>query len=198
MVEYTDFSQAEPTDPRLRPLDDVSIYEFGISNLSGEWFRHVQEDGVSGEGVQYKVHHQTPTESGAAHHGFEKWNGYTVFRFDKTDRSVGFEIWTRHDEDEGYRAKDPRREEPDFATRFSPKSVMWKSSKLPRIDLVNRGLGQEEARYATYSIATSGDDLFSNRADREGRIEDMPCPSVEPGTKVQVEAEGQTFAVETV
>ena len=114
MVEYTDFSQAEPTDPRLQPLDDVSIYEFGVSNLSGEWFRHVREKGVSGEGIRYEVRHQTPTESGAAYRDFRRWNGYTVFRFDKTDRSVGFEIWTRHGEDRDYRPKDPRREAPDF------------------------------------------------------------------------------------
>ena len=199
MVEYTDFSQADPSDPRLQPLDDVSIYEFGISNLSGEWFRHVREKGVSGEGIRYNVRHQTPTESGAAYRDFRRWNGYTVFRFDKTDRSVGFEIWTRHGDDRDYRAKDPREEEPDFTTRVAPRSVMWASSTLPRIDLSEHGSSQEEACYGAYGVTKNGERIFSNRANREGRIENMPCPSVEPGAVVGIEVDGEVVVeVETV
>lgn len=199
MVEYTDFSQAEPSDPRLQPLDDTSIYEFGISNLSGEWFRHVREDGVSGEGIRFDVHHQTPEESGAVHHGFQRWNGYTVFRFDKTDRSVTFEIWKRHGEDEDYRAKDPRQEDPDFSATVSPSAVMWASSRLPAIDLSEYGLSREQARHGAYSVVQNGERIFANRADRKGRIEDMPCPSVEPGSVVGIEVDGEVVVeVETM
>ena len=199
MVEYTDFSQAEPTDPRLHPLDDTSIYEFGISNLSGEWFRHVREDGVSGEGIQFDVHHQTPEESGAVHHGFQRWNGYTVFRFDKIDRSVTFEIWKRHGEAKDYRAKDPRREEPDFAAEVSPTSVMWASSRLPEIDLTEHGLSEPAARHAAFWVGAGGDEpIYANRADGEGVIDGMPCPSVEPGTTVEVETGERAISVTTV
>ncbi len=199
MVEYTDFSQAEPTDSRLQPLDDVSIYEFGISNLSGEWFRHVREDGVSGEGIRFDVRHQTPEESGAVHHGFQKWNGYTVFRFDKADRSVTFEIWKRHGEDKEYRAKDPRREEPNFSTNVSPTSVMWASSRLPEIDLTKHGLRRDEASNAPYRVTRDGEEpIYSNRANEKGVVRDMPCPSVEPGTTVEVEVEETKIRVTTV
>lgn len=200
LVKYTDFSAVQPTDPALQPLDDVEVYEFGISNLSGEWFRHIREGGESGEGIKYEVLHQTPDETGAIAHGFQTWNGYTVFRFDKTNRSVTFEIWKRHGEDEGYRAKDPRQEKPDFATEVAPTSVMWASSRLPRIDLTEHGFRPDAARNAAFRVVgEGGDPIYSNRADENGSIEDMPCPSVEPGTAVDVEVgEEKSIRVATV
>ncbi len=198
MVEYTDFSQAEPADPRLQPLDDMSIYEFGISNLSGEWFRHVREDGVSGEGIRFDVRHQTPEESGAVHHGFQKWNGYTVFRFDKVDRSVKFEIWTRHGEEEDYRARDPRREAPDFSAEVTPRSIMWASSRLPEIDLTAHGVSKDAARNAVFRVVGEEGPIYANRTDENGGINGMPCPSVGPGTTVAVEVEEETIRVTTV
>jgi hypothetical protein len=199
LVRYTDFSGVEPADPVLKPLDDVSIYEFGLSNLSGEWFRRLRETSVSGEGARYEVLHQTPEETQAIAHGFQKWNGYTVFRFDKQARAVTFEIWTRHGEDEDYRAKDPRREAQDFSTEIRPVSVMWASSMLPPIDLTEHGLSPARARYAVYRVHDGGSEpLFSNRADADGRIEGMPCPSVEHGASVEVDVEeGPTIPVET-
>jgi len=77
-----------------------------------------------GTGCPDEVLYQTPDGTGVIAHGFQKWNGYTVFRFDKVSRSVTFEIRTRHGEDEGYRAKDPRREAPNFSTAVLPTSVM--------------------------------------------------------------------------
>lgn len=200
LVRYTDFSQAEPSDPNLAPLDDVSIYEFGISNLSGEWFRRIRDVGESEEGVKYEVLHQTPDETGAIVHGFEKWNGYTVFRFDKNDRFFTFEIWTRHDEAPDYRPKDPRRELPDYSMEISPRSVMWASSMLPNIDLTQHGLRQSDARNAAYRVKIKDKDLlFSNRANEQGYIRDMPCPSVESGTEVTVEIdEGGSMTTKTV
>ena len=199
LVRYTDFSGVDPADPVLKPLDDVSIYEFGLSNLSGEWFRRLRETGVSGEGARYEVLHQTPEETQAIAHGFQKWNGYTVFRFDKQARAVTFEIWTRHGEDEDYRAKDPRREAPDFSTEIRPASVMWASSMLPRIDLTEHGLSREQARNAVYRVHDdSGEPLFSNRADSNGLIEGMPCPSFEKGASVEVDIEeGSTISIKT-
>lgn len=196
LVEYTDFSQAYPSDPELKPLDDVSVYEFGISNLSGEWFRRIREGSTSEEGIKYDVLHQTPEETGAVHHGFQKWNGYTVFRFDKNDRSVTFEIWTRRGEAEGYRAKDPRRETPDYATSVSPTSVMWASSMLPEIDLAAHGLERERAQNAVYRVKRKGNLIFSNRASGKGVIQGMPCPSAEAGTTVTIEV-GEEVVVET-
>lgn len=196
LVEYTDFSQAYPSDPELKPLDDVSVYEFGISNLSGEWFRRIRESGSSEEGIKYEVLHQTPAETGAVHHGFQKWNGYTVFRFDKSDRSVQFEIWTRHGKEQEYRAKDPRRETPDYTTRVSPTSVMWASSMLPDIDLAEHGLERERTQNVAYRVRRNDNLIFSNRANSEGVIRGMPCPSTEEGTTVAIEVEGETV-VET-
>ena len=191
--------RGEPVAPRLEPLDDTSIYEFGLSNLSGEWFRRIRETGVSGEGVAYDVLHQTPEETRAIAHGFQKWNGYTVFRFNKQTRAVTFEIWTRHDRDEHYRPKDPRRESPDFTTEIRPAAVMWRSSMLPRIDLTEHGLSRNQARNAVYRVQNgSGEPLFANRADGEGLIEGMACPSFEGGASVEIEVEqGPTLQVKT-
>lgn len=200
LVKYTDFSGARPADPILEPLDDVSVYEFGISNLSGEWFRRLRESGESGEGIRYEVLHQTPDETQAISHGFQKWNGYTVFRFDKASRSVTFEIWKRRGESENYRAKDPRREDPDYAIKFSPYAIMWRSSMLPDIDLTEHGLNAEEARYASYRVHSGEQRLiFSNRADGAGRIRNVPCPSLESGRTVVIELEnGEAITAETV
>ena len=199
LVRYTDFSEVEPADPLLKPLDDVGIYEFGLSNLSGEWFRRLRETGVSGEGARYEVVHQTPDETQAIAHGFQKWNGYTVFRFDKQTRAVTFEIWKRHDEDETYRPKDPRQESPDFTTEVRPTAVMWRSSMLPRIDLTEHGLSRDQARNAIYRVRNeSGEPLYANRADGEGIIEGMPCPASEAGASVEIEVEqGPTIRVRT-
>ena len=190
LVKYTDFSEARPSDPQLAPLDDIGIYEFGISNLSGEWFRRIREGGESKEGAQYEVLHQTPDETGAFAHGFQKWNGYTVFRFDKNDRALTFEIWTRHDEAPDYRPKDPRRESPDYTTEISPASVMWQSSMLPEVDLAEHGLERAQAQNGTYRVKMGDDLLFSNRADQNGLIRGMPCPSADPGTDVAIDVEG--------
>jgi hypothetical protein len=112
---------------------------------------------------------------------------------------VTFEIWTRHGEEQDYRAKDPRREAPDFSATVSPRSVMWASSRLPEIDLTEHGLSEAAARHAAFRVVTEGDEpIYANRADENGVITDMPCPSVEPGKKVELEAGDQTFAVQTV
>jgi len=200
LVRYTDFSRVYPTDPILEPLDDVSVYEFGLSNLSGEWFRHIRESGESGEGVRYEVMHQTPDETQAITHGFQKWNGYTVFRFDKISRSVTFEIWKRHSASEDYRAKDPRRDEPDYALELDPREVMWATSRLPELNLTQHGVSRERARYAPYKVRLDADEaLFANRADRDGVIRDMPCPSVKRGYAVTIELdEGTRIPAHTI
>lgn len=201
LVRYTDFSQVHPADPVLEPLDDVSIYEFGLSNLSGEWFRRIRETGESGEGVRYEVLHQTPDRTQAITHGFQKWNGYTVFRFDKIDRSVTFEIWKRHGASEDYRAKDPRREDPDYAIDVSPYDIMWDSSMLPAIDLAEHGRQANATRHVPYRVTSSdGDLIFSNRADREGVIRGVPCPATGAGEEVVIEVEDkkEPIVMETV
>ena len=187
LVRYTDFSETQPADPILAPLDNVNIYEFGISNLSGEWFRYIRDTGVSGEGIKYKVLHQTPDRSVAITHGFQKWNGYTVFRFNKQERSVRFEIWRRHGQEKEYKAKDPRRESPDYTLQFSPYDIMWGSSKLPEIDLEDHGLSKTQARHAVFQVHSAEEQLlYTNRANQEGRITGMPCPSINPGTEVTI------------
>ena len=45
-----------------------------------------------GTGCPDEVLYQTPDGMGVIAHGFQKWNGYTVFRFNKVSRSVTFEI----------------------------------------------------------------------------------------------------------
>ncbi|MFH5832139.1 hypothetical protein [Halalkalibaculum sp. DA384] len=200
LVKYTDFSETYPNDPILKPLTDVSVYEFGLSNLSGEWFRHIRESGVSEEGIKYDVLHQTPDKTQAITHGFQKWNGYTVFRFNKNQRSVKFEIWKRHNKAPDYPAKDPRREDPDYSLTFSPNEIMWDSSMLPEIDLTRKGLKMEEAENVPFTVyKNNGQMLYTNRADKKGRILQMPAPSLEVGTETSIKIpSGTRITVKTI
>lgn len=191
VVKYTDFSDTYPEDPILKPLTRVNIYEFGISNLSGEWFRRIRENGISEEGIKYDILHQTPDETQAITHGFQKWNGYTVFRFDKNERSVKFEIWKRHGEDQSFRPKDPRREAPDYELNISPYDVMWRSSMLPNINLKKHGLTAKEAQNAIFSVKNADNKrLYTNRANRAGLIKQIPCPTLRVGEKAYIEIAG--------
>lgn len=200
LVRYTDFSQTQPVDPMLKPLNDVNIYEFGLSNLSGEWFRYIRENGVSGEEIKYEVLHQTPDRSRAITHGFQKWNGYTVFRFDKNERSVRFEIWKRHGKEKEYKAKDPRQEGPDYEMQFSPCDIMWRSSMLPEVDLTDHGLSLDQARNAAFRVRSASEQLiFANRANPEGWIAGMACPSAPPEKEMIIELDtGTRIPVTTV
>jgi hypothetical protein len=191
LVRYSDFSSSKPADPRLVPLSDVSIYELGISNMSGEWFRHVRENEPSLDGFLYDVIYQAVPETGRiGYDGYQERNGYTVLRFNKDTRDFSFEIWQRNDATLSYRAKDPRRESPDFSYTIDPKENMWRTSMLPRIDWKKHGMNADEAANIPYTVSdASGSALFSNRSDREGLIAEMPCPPLPPGSEVWVESD---------
>ena len=202
LVRYTDFSNASPEDPRLAPLKDMSIYELGISNLSGEWFRHVLEDGFSLDGFEYDLLHQSVPETGLSHvpGGFQERNGYTVMRFHKDARNFDFEIWNRNGPGAQSPAKDPRKESPNFQYNITPKDIYWKSSMLPDIDLTDHGIPESDAANLAYSIKTSdGTLLYTNRADSKGLIRDMPCPTAIPGTPISLETiNGKTIKLVTM
>jgi hypothetical protein len=101
---------------------------------------------------------------------------------------VKFEIWRRHGEAQHHRAKDPRQEAPDYTIRFSPYDTMWASSMLPEVNLVDHGLTEAEARNAPFQVKSKdGELVFSNRADHEGIIQGMPCPSARSGDPILIE-----------
>jgi hypothetical protein len=188
LVKYTDFSTSMPEDPRLAPLKNMSIYELGISNMSGEWFRHVRENEPSTDGFAYDVLYQSvPKTEKIAYDGYQVRNGYTTWRFHKNSRTFDFEIWQRNGEGSAYPARDPRREKPNYSHTLEPRDIYWKTSMLPVIDLTDAGLNRQVAANMAYSIHNeSGDVLFSNRADAQGKIQGMPCPPMPPGARVRV------------
>lgn len=202
LVRYTDFSNSDPKDTRLEPLKNMSIFELGISNLSGEWFRHVREDTLSMDGFQYEVLHQVVTKTGVSHadNGFQDLNGYTVLRFNRDLRNFTFEIWQRNDERSIWPAKDPRKESPNFSYTISPKDIFWRTSRLPDINLVDHGIPTAEAANLAYAVKNrKGITIYSNRADAKGWIRGMPCPTVPPGASVIVQTEiGITISVGTL
>ena len=191
LVRYSDFSNSRPADPRLTPLKDVSIYELGISNMSGEWFRHVREDEPSLDGFLYDVIYQAVPETGRiGYDGYQERNGYTVLRFNRETRTFVYEIWQRNGSAMAYRAKDPRSGPPNFSYTIDPKEIMWRTSMLPKIDWKKQGVNPDQAANLRYTVSDSnGSALFSNRADSDGQIAEMPCPPLPPGSDVWVETE---------
>jgi hypothetical protein len=187
LVRYTDFSKSAPADPRLTPLKNMSIFELGISNMSGEWFRHVRENRLSIDGFEYDVLYQSvPKTEKIAYDGYQVRNGYTVWRFHKDKRVFDFEIWQRNGKGAAYPGKDPRSESPNFSYAINPLDILWQRSMLPDISLSNHGI--DNASNMAYAVLRpDGTPLFANRADEEGAIKGMPCPPLTPGTRVIIE-----------
>jgi hypothetical protein len=191
LVKYTDFSNCAPADPRLAPLKNMSIWELGISNLSGEWFRHVREGEPSIDGFEYDVLYQSvPATGRIAYEGFQPQTGYTVFRFDKQQRNFQFEIWQRNNVDKQWKPKDPRSESPNFSYTIDPKEIFWDTSQLPTVDLKQHGIAADAAAGMAYTVkGRDGEAMYSNRADAHGVISGMACPPLAPGVKVTIETE---------
>lgn len=200
LVRYTDFSNSRPADPRLTPLKNMSIFELGISNMSGEWFRHVREHEPSVDGFAYDVLYQSvPKTEAIRYDGYQVRNGYTVWRFHRDSRVMEFEIWQRNARGAAYAAKDPRVEAPNFSYTINPAEIFWQTSMLPEISLAKRGVSPENAAHMAYALQRQdGTPLYANRADARGIIPSMPCPPLAPGTDILILLADETrIAVQT-
>jgi len=178
----------------------MSIFELGISNMSGEWFRHVRENVPSVDGFAYDVLYQSvPKTEAIRYDGYQVRNGYTVWRFHKDSRVVEFEIWQRNAKGAAYAAKDPRVEAPNFSYTIDPVDIFWQTSMLPEISLAKHGVSAEDAINMAYALQRQdGTPLYANRADARGIIPARPCPPIPPGTEVLLLlADGTRMSVQT-